>query len=103
MTALHRLDMLLISLCKYSMDSDAHPRLRTSNSSSSFFGLRSVVIQLAWPINFLWGLSPEIAQAISLHSRSYLRDIAELLHLCVLDRYHAEIQNYYHTFDEQKE
>ena len=53
--ALHRLGMLLIKLCKYSMDKDSHSRLRTSNNSSSFFRLGSVVIPLSLAHKFSMG------------------------------------------------
>ena len=84
------------------MDNDSYPRLRTSNNSSSLFGLRSLVIRLSLAHKFSMGFKSGDCAAISLHSLSYWQGIAEPLHLCVLDRYHAEIQNCFHTVDEQK-
>ena len=90
MTALHHLGVLSIRLCKYSMDNDSHSHLRTSNNSSSFFGLCSIVIQLSWPHKFSMGFKSgdcagHFITVAFLHSLSYLRDIPEPLHLCVLD------------------
>ena len=90
MTALHRLGMLSIRLCKYSMDNDSRPRLRTSNNSSLFFGVCPIVTRLSWAHKFSMGLkygdcAGHFITVTFLHSLSYLRDIPEPLHLCVLD------------------
>ena len=80
-----------------------HPRLRTSNNSSSFVSLRSIVIRLSWAHKFSMGFKSGDRAGHFLTVTFLFARYRWTTPLVCLGRYHAEIQNYFHTIDEQKE
>ena len=96
LTALHRLGILSID---YSMQ----VFYGTSNNSSSFFGLSFIVIRLSSARKFSMGFKSGDCAGHFIIFTLPLHVIAEPFHLCVLDRYHADVPNNYDTIDKRKE